>query len=73
MQTTEQAILEELEFPGPSERDYVERWRIGELERAGFPLPLSRILGSRSDVDLHVAIELIENGCPPGLAARILV
>jgi hypothetical protein len=24
------------------------------------------------DLDLHALIELIERGCPPGLAARIL-
>ena len=55
-----------------SELERVERWRAEALERAGY-LPLDAIeLASRSDVDLHAAIGLLERGCPPELAVRIL-
>ena len=55
-----------------SELERVERWRAEALERAGY-LPLDAIeLASRSDVDLHAAIALLERGCPPELAAEIL-
>jgi hypothetical protein len=63
----------DLEILTPTERDKVERWRAGELERAGFDVSLARKLAARFDVDLHVAVELIANGCPPELAARILL
>ncbi len=63
----------DLEILSPTERDQVERWRAGELERAGFDVSLARKLAARFDIDLHVAVELIANGCPPELAARILL
>jgi ferredoxin-fold anticodon binding domain-containing protein len=63
----------ELETLRPTERDEIERWRAGELERAGYDVSLARKLAARFDVDLHVALELLQNGCPPDLAARILL
>ena len=63
----------DLEILSPTERDEVERWRTGELERAGFDASLARMLAPRFDIDLHVAVELIARGCPPELAARILL
>ena len=63
----------DLEVLTPTERDQVERWRAGELERAGFPVSLARTLAGRFDIDLHVAVDLVTNGCPPEIAARILL
>jgi hypothetical protein len=63
----------DLEILSPTERDEVERWRTGELERAGFDASLARALAPRFDIDLHVAVDLIAKGCPPKLAARILL
>jgi hypothetical protein len=57
----------------PTEREQVERWRAGELERAGFDVSQARTLAARLDVDLHVAVELVAKGCSPELAARILL
>jgi hypothetical protein len=34
---------------------------------------LARKLAARLDIDLHLAVDLISNGCPPELAARILL
>jgi len=56
----------------PNEQELVERWRAQELERAGFPEDVAAELSTRNDVDLHRAIELLENGCAPALAADIL-
>jgi hypothetical protein len=56
----------------PTEQELVERWRAQELERAGFPEEVAAELAMRSDVDLHRAIELLEKGCSPELAADIL-
>jgi hypothetical protein len=63
----------DLEILTPTERDEIERWRAGELERAGFGVSLARKLAARFDVDLHLAVDLVANGCPPELAARILL
>jgi hypothetical protein len=41
------------------------------LLEAGFPPPLADTL-ARKRVDLHALLELVDAGCPPELAARIL-
>ena len=55
-----------------TELDRVERWRTAELMRVGFPGDDAVVLAARLDVDLHEAIELVQRGCPPELAVRIL-
>ena len=55
-----------------TELDRVERWRTAELMRVGFAGDDAVSLAARLDVDLHEAIELVERGCPPELAVRIL-
>jgi hypothetical protein len=56
-----------------TEQEIVERWRAQELERAGFPEDVATELATRTDVDLHAAINLIRRGCTVDLAARILL
>jgi hypothetical protein len=56
-----------------TELERVERWRAEALERAGYSPDASVELAARPDVDLHEAIELLERGCPPETAVRILV
>jgi hypothetical protein len=51
----------------------IERWRLEALERAGYPSAAAVELAVRHDVDLHGAIELVEQGCSPELALRILL
>lgn len=55
-----------------TEQELVERWRAEELERAGYSADLAAELAMRPDVDLHRAIELLQRGCSPQLAADIL-
>jgi hypothetical protein len=50
----------------------VTSWRRDRLIEAGFPLPLAWRLARDSRYDLHAVIELVERGCPPELALRIL-
>lgn len=54
------------------EQDPALRWRIAELERAGYTSAEAIELGGRADVDLHVAIKLLRSGCPVATAMRIL-
>jgi hypothetical protein len=55
-----------------TELDRVERWRTAELMRVGFPGDDAVALAARLDVDLHEAVALVERGCSPELAIRIL-
>ena len=50
----------------------VVRWRRERLVECGFPLPLAASLAKNPHYDLHGLIELVERGCPPELAVRIL-
>ena len=47
-------------------------WRRRQLVRAGFPEALAERLADDPAYDLHALIELVERGCPPALAVRIL-
>ena len=47
-------------------------WRSCRLVDAGFPRGLALRLARDTRYDLHALIELVERGCPPSLAARIL-
>jgi hypothetical protein len=55
-----------------TELERVERWRTAELMRVGFAGDDAVALAARTDVDLHQAIELVQRGCSPELAVRIL-
>lgn len=50
----------------------VAAWRLRRLLDAGFARPLAEMLASTLTVDLHALLELVDRGCPPHLALRIL-
>lgn len=52
--------------PSPAE------WRFGRLVDTGFPRRLAARLARDPRYDLHDLVDLVERGCPPPLAARIL-
>lgn len=47
-------------------------WRRARLLAAGFPRSLAAAVAGDGRYDLHALIELVERGCPPRLAVRIL-
>lgn len=53
-------------------RRSVIRWRRDQLQRAGVRMPLAERLASDLQMDLHALIGLVERGCPPATAERIL-
>jgi len=55
-----------------AEEKGIERWRARRLEAAGFRRREAERLARRCGYDLHALIELVERGCPPELALRIL-
>jgi hypothetical protein len=61
------------ETQSETEQERIQRWRAGELERAGYEPAAAALLASRLDVDLHHAIDLLRNGCAPELALQILL
>jgi len=57
----------------PTEQERIERWRAEELERAGYEPRAAGRLAVRHDVDLHLAIDLLQRGCSVDLALKILL
>jgi len=49
------------------------QWRRAALERAGYDSAAADKIAERVDVDLHVATDLLRDGCPPETALRILL
>jgi len=60
-------MVTELEAAGD-----VVSWRRGQLTATGFPPPLAARVAADRHYDIHALIELVERGCPPELAERIL-
>ena len=56
-----------------TESERVTAWRACELMRAGYEPVMAAELAEHGEIDLHVALELIERGCPQELAAQILL
>ena len=52
--------------------DDLTGWREQRLLRAGVEADLAATIAADCAMDLHAMIELVERGCPPRLAARIL-
>lgn len=50
----------------------VRRWRREQLVASGFARQAAERLAEDERYDLHALIELVERGCPPELAERIL-
>jgi hypothetical protein len=48
-------------------------WRRKRLRAAGFADGLADAAARECAMDLHALLELVDRGCPPGLAARILM
>ncbi len=55
------------------EEECVARWRFSRLRRAGYAPHASATLARRSEIDLHLAVSLVERGCPVETALGILL
>ena len=56
-----------------TEIERIEAWRAEELQRAGYDALAAEKLAVRHDVDLHVASDLLKQGCPQDVALEILL
>ena len=52
--------------------DEVVGWRRERLVESGFARSLADAIAKDSSYDLHALIELVERGCDPEIAVRIL-
>jgi hypothetical protein len=50
----------------------VRTWRRCRLLEAGFPAETAERLATDRRYDLHAVLELVDRGCPPSLAVRIV-
>jgi hypothetical protein len=50
----------------------VTNWRRCRLLESGFAVDLADRLASMPAIDIHALLQLVDRGCPPELAARIL-
>ena len=63
----------EVQVTSETEMERVEHWRAEELVRACFDPSDAVALAARHDIDLHFAVELVEQGCPYETAIDILI
>ena len=67
-------VMNAATIPGPQgAAQSVISWRREQLQAAGYRYEDALRLAERGDVDLHVATDLLRNGCPPETALRILL
>jgi hypothetical protein len=50
----------------------VQAWRRCRLLEAGFTAPVADAVASDPRFDLHELLQLVDRGCPPELAVRIV-
>lgn len=55
-----------------TERSKVEWWRLHILTEAGYD-PVLALEVATSEADLHLAVDLVRDGCSPDVAAQILL
>ena len=67
----EEGYREAMRFLVSRPGDGVEAWRQHQLQSAGFDRTLAAELAG-TEMDLHELLNLLDRGCPPELAARIL-
>jgi hypothetical protein len=63
----------ELHLLPEDEMERVQHWRAEELVRAGYDPGDAVALAARQDIDLHLAVSLVQRGCPHELAIDILI
>jgi hypothetical protein len=64
------AQFEELQVDEAAE---VLAWRFDTHGRCGFDHDAAAVIAANVEVDLHSAVDLVERGCPPDVATRILL
>jgi hypothetical protein len=61
------------EQPVETEATRIVDWRYAELVRAGYDADVAAALAQEAAVDLHLACDVLRNGCSAATAARIFL
>ena len=63
------------EFERTNEREIerIIRWRLEQLKQAGYEHQQALAIAAKTEIDLHLATNLLRRGCPPTLAGHILL
>ena len=69
--STLMSLMKPIRTQPTAPRDTLEDWRRRRLVAAGFDARLAAWVAD-SGIDLHELLVLVDRGCPPELAARIL-
>jgi hypothetical protein len=69
----ENTSAQQIELPSLDARDIeIYCWRVEQLERAGYSGAFAHMLAEGTDVDLHLACDLMARGCTEQTAYSIL-
>jgi hypothetical protein len=68
-------VSETLSRASGEQRETAEvlRWRFERLLETGYDSVTASSIAGRMEIDLHLAMRLVRDGCPPQTALRILV
>lgn len=64
--------MPEISHETPPEWAELAPWRRSRLRHAGFDAELACAIGGDMRYDISAVLDLIDRGCPPQLAARIV-
>ena len=67
------AVTTQVFLADETEREKVIRWRVEQLAKVGYSWPAAMVVAANTQIDLHAAVELVERGCNPDVAVRILL
>jgi hypothetical protein len=67
------AATEHVVLADETERERVIRWRVEQLAKVGFSWPAAMVIAANTQIDLHTAVDLVQCGCNPDTAVRILL
>ncbi len=67
------AVTTQVFLADETERERVIRWRVEQLSKVGYSWPAAMVIAANTQVDLHLAVGLVQNGCRPEVAVRILL
>ncbi len=56
-----------------TDRERVIRWRVEQLASVGYSWPAAMVIAANTQIDLHEAVEIVQAGCHPEIAVRILL
>ena len=67
------AVTTQVVLADETERERVIQWRVEQLAKIGYSWPAAMVIAANTQIDLHTAVDLVQRGCNPDTAVRILL